>query len=80
MKLLLIFFLNFNLSANDRVIMFGKVKSVENDLTKIELYSKTEISLSKNIVLNFDFENLDYQYFEVEKSELKNINLINKGK
>ncbi len=67
--------ITFNCFAQDVVTLFGKITAVEGESVIVQLKSKEKVIGLKKIFLNLDYEDLDFQYFEISKNDLKDLSL-----
>lgn len=71
LKLLISIFCIFSTNANDTIFLFGKVKSIDGKIIRIEQNNKEVIEGPKDSLIKFNDKNLDAQYFEIKMMDLK---------
>ena len=77
MKIIILMFSLFQIkisSAEETILIYGKVKSIEGKIIKIEQPSKEIFAGPKELIINFDDQKLGHQYFEIKTKDLKEFN------
>ena len=74
-RLVCLLIFSFSVFSQDSITMYGKMKILEGDKVIIELKSGEKILGNKSVFINFNYEKIDFQYFEISKNDLSNISL-----